>query len=255
MKPIFVVPMCLMTLACNPIVSNDEQLFREKGFEYTNQPTTHSYTDMIDPGLRILKPYPNPDDVCGVVDKTSLPTGLSEKYGKLIACPKHEKGALGDRIREGAIVVAHAKRWTVARVSKTPKPKKKIADNQSLKIANTTIISYDDFHGTQIQYRVPQDGAWLVYPNNRSVLPGRWKLDDDQRLCHKYFSSGINPATGVVGYEWECASQVYEHVSTKDYKILLGDPFKLYRRAGRIPSGDLKRQVSLGELRQLFNPE
>lgn len=59
----------------------------------------------------------------------------------------------------------------------------------------------------------------------------------------------------MVGYEWEYASQDYEQVSTKDYKILLGDPFKLYRRAGRIPSGDLKRQVSLGELRQLFNPE
>ena len=255
MKPIFVVPMCLMTLACNPMVSNDEQLFREKGFEYTNQPTTHSYTDAIDYGLRILKPYSNPDDVCGVVDKTSLPTELAAKYGQLIACPKHEKGALGDRIREGAIVVAHAKHWTVLKVSKTPKPKKKTADNQSQKIGNSTIISYDDFHGTQIEYRDPQGGAWLVYPNNRSVLPGRWKLDDDQRLCHKYFSSGINPATGVVGYEWECASKVYEHVSTKDYKILLGDPFKLYRRAGRIPSGDLKRQVSLGELRQLFNPE
>ena len=162
---------------------------------------------------------------------------------------------MGDRIREGAIVVAHAKHWTAPRVSKTPKSKKKTVDNQSLKIANTTIISYDDFHGTQIEYRDPQGGAWLVYPNNRSVLPGRWKLDEDQRLCLKYFSSGINPATGVVGYDWECASKVYEHISTKDYKILLGDPFKLYRRAGRIPSGDLKRQVSLGEFRQLFNPE
>ena len=88
MKPIFVVPMCLMTLACNPIVSNDEQLFREKGFEYTNQPTTHSYTHAIDSGLRILKPYPNPDDVCAVVDKTSLPTELAASYGQLIACPK-----------------------------------------------------------------------------------------------------------------------------------------------------------------------
>ena len=102
------------------MVSNDDQLFREKGFEYTNEPTTHSYTDAIDSGLRILKPYPNPDDVCGVVDKTSLPTELAAKYGQLIACPKHEKGALGDRIREGAIVVAHAKHWTVLKVSKTP---------------------------------------------------------------------------------------------------------------------------------------
>ena len=125
MKPIFLIPMFFMTLACNPMVSNDDQLFREKGFEYTNEPTTHSYTDAIDSGLRILKLYPNPDDVCGVVDKTSLPTELAAKYGQLIACPKHEKGALGDRIREGAIVVAHAKHWTVLKVSKTPKPKKK----------------------------------------------------------------------------------------------------------------------------------
>ena len=218
MKPIFIVLMCLMTLACNPIVSNDEQLFREKGFEYTNQPTTHGYTNAIDFGLRILKPYPNPDDVCGVVDETSLPTELAAKYGQLIACPKHEKGALSDRIREGAIVVAHAKHWNVLKVSKTAKPKKKTADNQSLKIANTTIISYDDFYGTQIEYRDPQGRAWLVYPNNRSVLPGRWKLDDDQRLCHKYFSSGINPATGTVGYEWECASKVHEHVQQKTTK-------------------------------------
>jgi hypothetical protein len=117
--------MFFMTLACNPMVSNDNQLFREKGFEYTNQPTTHSYTDAIASGLRILKPYPNPDDVCGVMDKTSLPTELAAKYGQLIACPKHEKGALGDRTREGAIVVAHAKHWIVLRVSKTAKPKKK----------------------------------------------------------------------------------------------------------------------------------
>ena len=114
--------------------------------------------------------------------------------------------------------MAHAKHWTALRVSKTPKSKKKTVDNQSLKIANTTIISYDDFHGTQIEYRDPQGGAWLVYPNNRSVLPGRWKLDEDQRLCHKYFSSGINPATGVVGYEWECASKVsFQQKTTKYY--------------------------------------
>ena len=255
MKPIFLIPMCLMTLACNQMVSNDEQVFREKGFEYTNEPTTHSYTNAFESGFRILKPYPNPDDVCAVVDKTSLPTELAEKYGQLIACPKHEKGALGDRIREGAIVVAHAKHWSVLKVSTTPKPATRTVENQSQKIENTTIISYDDFHGTQIEYRDPQCGAWLVYPNNRSVLPGRWKLDDDQRLCHKYFSSEINPATGVVGYEWECASKVYEHVSTKDYKILIGDPFKLYRRAGRIPSDDLKCQVTFGELRRLFNPD
>ena len=160
--------MFLMTLACNPIVTHDEELFREKGFEYTNEPTSHSYTDAIDSGFRTLKPHPNPDDVCAVVDKASLPTELAAKYGQLIACPKHEKGALGDRIREGAIVVAHAKHWTVLRVSKTPKPKKKTANNQSQKNANTTIISYDDFHGTQIEYRIPKVGhGWFIPTTDR----------------------------------------------------------------------------------------
>ena len=77
-----------MALVCNPMVSNDDQLFREKGFEYSNEPKTHSYTDAIDSDLRILNPYPNPDDVCAVVDKTSLLIELAEKYGQLIACPK-----------------------------------------------------------------------------------------------------------------------------------------------------------------------
>ena len=71
-------------------------------------------------------------------------------------------------------------------------------------------------------------------------------------MCHQYFSSGINPATGVVGYEWECSDEVYQNVSTSDYIILKGDPLKLYNRKGSIPSGDLKRKVPLEEVKRLF---
>jgi hypothetical protein len=34
----------------------------------------------------------------------------------LIACPKHEKGALEDRMAEGARVVGHARHWTLLQV-------------------------------------------------------------------------------------------------------------------------------------------
>ena len=63
------------------MVTDDEQVFRDKGFEYTNQPTTHRYTHAIDSGLRILKPYPNPDDVCGVVIKRRCLLSLLKNMG------------------------------------------------------------------------------------------------------------------------------------------------------------------------------
>lgn len=168
MKPIFLIPMFLMTLACNPIVSNDEELFREKGFEYTNEPTSHSYTDAIDSGFGTLKPYPNPDDVCAVVDKASLPTELAAKYGQLIACPKHEKGALGDRIREGAIVVAHAKHWTVLRVSKTPKPKKKQQTIKAKKSRIRRLFPMMIFMGPKLNIAIPKVGhGWFILTTDR----------------------------------------------------------------------------------------
>ena len=250
MKPIFIIPICLAFSACN------SHLYGEGNFAYDASPTTYEYTEAIDSGLLTIAPFPNRDDVCRSVDETSVPAELVKDGKMLIACPKHEMGALEDRIREGARVVAHAKHWTVLNISKPSGLKLSgYSDQLSKKIADTTIITYGDFHGTQIEYRDPQGGAWLVYPNNRSVLPGIWRLSTDQRMCHQYFSWGINPATGVVGYDWECEGRPYRHVSSQNYQIFVGDPFKLYKRKGSIPSGDLKRRVSKDEIQSLFNPD
>ena len=79
-------------------VSNDEQVFCEKGFEYTNEPTTLQLHECIRVQVSafLMRLIPIRDDVCSCPwIKHPLPTELAEKYGTmLIACPKHEKGAL-----------------------------------------------------------------------------------------------------------------------------------------------------------------
>ena len=185
-----------------------------------------------------------------------MPKALVKDGKMLIACPKHEIGALEDRIRQGARVIAHAKHWTVLDISKPSSSKRSgYSDQLSNKIADTTIITYGDFHGTQIEYRDPQGGDWLDYPNNRSVLPGIWRLSADQHMCHQYLSWGINPETGVVGYDWECAWRPYRHVSSQNYQIIEGDPFKLHKRKGSSPSSDLKLRIYKDEIQSLFNPD
>lgn len=69
------------------------------------------------------------------------------------------------------------------------------------------------------------------------------------------FFWGINPATGVVGYDWECAGRPYRHVSSQNYQIFEGDPFKLHKRKGSTPSGDLKLRICKDEIQSLFNPD
>ena len=112
MKPIFILPICMALTACN------SNLYSEGDFAYDATPTTYEYTKAINSGLRTIAPFPNPDDVCRSVDETSVPAELVKDGKMLIACPKHEMGALGDRIRQGARVVAHAKHWTLLHANK-----------------------------------------------------------------------------------------------------------------------------------------
>ena len=69
-----------------------------------------------------VQPYPNPDDVCQVIGRNSLIQPLYDDKSTLIACPKHERGAIADRRAEGARTVAHAKHWSILRVAKTRSP-------------------------------------------------------------------------------------------------------------------------------------
>jgi hypothetical protein len=83
---------------------------------YGPEPTTTAYTEPADSGLLAVRPYPTPNDVCQVIGENDATRDLLDDSSLLIACPKHEKGALEDRMAEGARVVGHARHWTLLQV-------------------------------------------------------------------------------------------------------------------------------------------
>ena len=68
------------------------------------------YTKPGWPGLSPVRPYPNPDDVCWLLDE-------SRNGRALIACPRHEKGAMEDRRNEGARFVENVSDWVVLSIT------------------------------------------------------------------------------------------------------------------------------------------
>lgn len=79
-------------------------------------PTTLNYTAPDLSGLNAIGPYPNSDDVCQLLAPNRFTDPVRTKGRDLIACPKHEKGAIADRRGKGARLVAYAKHWTILSV-------------------------------------------------------------------------------------------------------------------------------------------
>ncbi|WP_162946907.1 hypothetical protein [Ruegeria sp. EL01] len=84
---------------------------------YESEPTTQGYTEPFVSGLKVGDPYPTQEEVCVRIKKNNATSDLVEAGYFLIGCPKHEKGAIEDRMSEGAKVVAHSKHWTLLQVS------------------------------------------------------------------------------------------------------------------------------------------
>jgi hypothetical protein len=81
--------------------------------DYGSEPTRFGYTEPEASGLIGVRPYPNPDDVCMVIGENALTVELLDDAAILVGCPKHERGAIGDRLRDGGQVVGQAKHWTL----------------------------------------------------------------------------------------------------------------------------------------------
>lgn len=114
----------------------------------------------------------------------------------------------------------------------------------SAKRQNSTRMSHDPSHGTQISYSAADGRTFLWYPGNALVLQGVWRACEERfgltitgaetttipfgKLCFKYGPATFNPATGSRGEEWECAA-----ASTLDAKLVeqrTGDIFGLAKR-------------------------
>lgn len=82
-------------------------------------PTTSHYTKPIASGLQAIRPYPTQHDVCQTIKEDPDIRVAATDGTFLIACPKHEKGAISDRRAEGAQILGHSRHWTVLSVKGT----------------------------------------------------------------------------------------------------------------------------------------
>jgi hypothetical protein len=73
------------------------------------------YTSAKLSGLNPIRPFPNSDDVCLLLKENKLTSVIDNQGRSLIACPKHEKGVISDRLTEGARVVANLEHWVFRR--------------------------------------------------------------------------------------------------------------------------------------------
>lgn len=81
--------------------------------DYGPEPTRSTYSEPEQSGLVAVRPFPNPNDVCQVIGENLLTSNLLDDSALLIGCPKHEKGAIAERINDKGQVVAHARHWTL----------------------------------------------------------------------------------------------------------------------------------------------
>ena len=84
--------------------------------DFGPEPTKFDYSEPIRSGLSSVKPYPSPDDICQVIREHSAIREPVNDGSFLIACPKHERGAIMGRLEEGAKIIAHARHWTILSV-------------------------------------------------------------------------------------------------------------------------------------------
>lgn len=100
--------------------------------------------------------------------------------------------------------------------------------------ANTTYLSFNKFHGFQVNYIAPGGLAWLWFPGNSKVVPEEWRLDSvngTKAICFRHPSNSRNPATSRRGGAFQC--QPLELSQKAIVARLNGDAFKL--ASGNVP--------------------
>ena len=105
MKRLFMLPIMALIASCANIEAGSK----------ADEPTTSNYTEPSVSGLSFSDHYPTSNDVCVILKNTSFTEPFVKEGYFLMACPKHEKGAISDRMHERAVVVANTKHWAVLR--------------------------------------------------------------------------------------------------------------------------------------------
>ncbi|MCH2164918.1 MAG: hypothetical protein MK098_09735 [Marinovum sp.] len=71
------------------------------------------YSPPEDSGLIGVRPIPTAGDVCQIIGENELTAEYLDDSATLIGCPNHERGAIADRKRGGAVEVGTVGRWVL----------------------------------------------------------------------------------------------------------------------------------------------
>lgn len=115
----------------------------------------------------------------------------------------------------------------------SPAEREALAEEAVTSIGGATLVSYDPFHGTQIEFHDPEGFAMLWYPGNTVIVPSYWKIDStgyEPEICYLYPSSSFNPVTEEFGGDWDCRG-LEGSINGNDWYE--GDPFNL--RSSALP--------------------
>lgn len=75
-----------------------------------------AYSRPAQSGLVAVRPYPNANDVCQVIGENEVTATYLDHTTLLIGCPAHKRGAIADRIRDGATRLDHIGAWVLLSV-------------------------------------------------------------------------------------------------------------------------------------------
>ena len=94
---------------------------------------------------------------------------------------------------------------------------------------NRSIITYDVYHDTQVEYHLSDGSSFLWSPGNGQTDLTTWKVGrsavNKQEICYQYPSSSINPTLGLKCVNRECESVWACRSDLK--QVAKGDPFNL----------------------------
>lgn len=121
-------------------------------------------------------------------------------------------------------------------------------------IANMTMMSYDRQHGTQVEYIAKNGRTYLLYPGNKGIVKGEWKLNRTDKpkvfeMCFRYPSNSYKPATKQSGGSWECQAAGFYLAGTSEHAT--GDVLRL-SKSTNVPFVLSKRKTSLSKLTRLL---
>lgn len=145
-----------------------------------------------------------------------------------------------------------------------------LVQNQSVSLSDavtarsdTTHVSHDIQHGTQVSYSTADGRIYLWYPGNPQVLQGRWQACEYSYtvrtggafggqalatygiMCFEYGPGTFNPATKRSGDNWECGPA--GALQRRSVEARSGDVFGLATRTA-VPGQLSIERVTIAEL-------